>query len=406
MNLTSQEYNRNFKAFIWHGIFLALTTNFAEVNTIIPSMLIKIGASPVHLGIITTLMLGGASIMQLVFSRLLSNQPFKKKFLLLGINLRVLSLYGIAMLFVWNDQIPKLGIFILVYVLIVIFSFSGSFANISYMDILGKGLLAERRKAFFSLKQLLGALGIISSAFLVREILKSTVYPNNYAIIFTIAASLLLIASLGFYRLKEKEKSGRRSGNKQFVQDMIREIKENSNLRNYLIIINFLGIGLSILPFLVLIAKESTGLSFDKIGNFILFQTLGMIGGSAVIYFLSKRIKYKQILFGDLLLALAIPVLALWLRNSIHFHVLFILTGLFASTFKVSSNGILIEISNTENRTLITGIAGVGNILPMLFPILAGIIIAQQGYDFVFLLAAVLALSSGFFIQRLNCSKS
>ena len=81
----------NFKSFLWHAVFLSLAANFMDVNTIVPSMILKLGGTSVHLGFLTTIMIGGASFMQLIFSFALSNEAYKKKWLLLGINVRIIT---------------------------------------------------------------------------------------------------------------------------------------------------------------------------------------------------------------------------------------------------------------------------------------------------------------------------
>jgi MFS family permease len=68
-------------------------------------------------------------------------------------------------------------------------------------------------------------------------------------------------------------------------------------------------------------------------------------------------------------------------------------------------NGVLLEVSGTENRTLYTGIAGAGNILPALFPLLGGWIIKQFGFQPFFILYMVVILFSFYFIYNLKCKK-
>ncbi len=92
MSLSDSQGRSNFRAFMWHSIFLALAISFMDVDTIIPSMMIKAGGSSLQLGILTAIMTGGSSLSQLVFGGFLSGREFKKKFLLLAIHLRVVSL--------------------------------------------------------------------------------------------------------------------------------------------------------------------------------------------------------------------------------------------------------------------------------------------------------------------------
>jgi hypothetical protein len=69
----------NFAALLWHAVFLALATNFMDVDTIIPAMLIKAGGNEIHLGFMTAIMLGGTRFSQVVFAGFFSHRPRKKR---------------------------------------------------------------------------------------------------------------------------------------------------------------------------------------------------------------------------------------------------------------------------------------------------------------------------------------
>ncbi len=405
MTLEKYESSRNFKAFIWHAAFLALASNFMDIDTIIPAMLVKVGGNSIDMGILTTIMIGGASFMQLFFSGILSNKPFKKKFLLGAINMRVFALLCLAALFIYSDSLSKATVFISIFILISIFSFSGSFANVSYIDILGKTISTEKRKHFFSLKQFISSIGLLSSAFLAGYVLKKYAFPTNYSYTYFFAAVLLLTASIGFYFLSEKKPSSNKQISlKNFFRLMPMEISNNNNLKYYLLIINFMGIGISLLPFVILLAKENQNLSFNIISNFIIFKTIGMLIGSLTLYFNAKRFKYKNVLLFNVFLGAIIPITALLLQeNMSYFQGIFVLSGFFVSTYKISINGILIDISNTENRTLYAGMSGAGNILTSIFPLIAGVMISFLGFNIVFGLISLSILLSYFAVRKLSC---
>lgn len=288
--------------------------------------------------------------------------------------------------------------------LITIFSFSGSFANISYIDLNGKVIDAKERKHFFSLKQFLSSAGLIVSALVARHLLKITVFPENYSLLFLLAGGLLFIASFGFYALKETLPSTnkRRKFTDFFIQ-MPAEIRNNAYLKNYLFIINFLGIGISLLPFVILLAKRQFDFGAAMVGNFVLYSTIGMLIGSLSLYFLAKKFKYKNVLMFDVFIGASLPIAALLLSdNEFLFQGIFIFAGIFASTYKISVNGMLIEISNNENRTFYAGISGAGNIFTMIFPMIAGYFISLFGFTWVFAFMSLSMLSSIYFIRKLK----
>ena len=405
MELSEHNSRSNVHSFLWHAVFLALASNFMDVDTIIPSMLIKAGGTAFHLGLLTAIMLGGTRIFQLIFASRLSTKEHKKPFLLGAINVRVLTLLVLSYVFYRSSSLPGNLIIWLIFILITIFALSGSYAGISYNDIFGKSILQSSRKRFFSVKQTVNSIGIFASAMIVRELIKRIGYPNNFALLFLIAGILLLIATLGFWKIKEIPSN---IENKKNLWDFIKmipvEIKKNSNLKNYLLMINSLGLGISVLPFLILFAKDNFELSFSFIGNLLLFRTIGMLTASLIFYKISHKLNYRKLLMYNLFLGASLPIIALLLNNEpFLYQFLFILSGMFVAIYRIGDAGVLMEISTNENRVLYTGISGAGTILTTIFPLIAGFLITEIGYTWVFISISALVLISFFFVRRLDC---
>ena len=405
MKVTPQDSGHNFKAFIWHAFFLALTTSFMDVDTVLTAMLVKAGGGSFAIGLLTAIMIGGASLMQLVFAGFLSGKMYKKKFLLTGIYLRTFAIAAIAIVFYLSDQIPDAWLLIMIFVFIAMFSFSGAFANVSYVDILGKSILSDRRKKFFTLQQTLNSVGLLASALIVRELLRYFGYPENYSLLFLIAALLLSTASGGFWMIREipaARKTGKNISG--FLKMIPNEVRQNQNLKYYLLIINIMGLGMSIIPFFILLAKEKFGLSDIMVGNFLLFRVSGMFLISMLIFSFFRKKGYKGILYTGLIFGIALPPLALFLSESLYFyHLVFLMAGVFFSIYKIAISGILVEISNDENRAVYTGIAGAGNILPLVFPLVAGSLISFMGFHAVFIFVSLSLIFALPLVSKLNC---
>jgi MFS family permease len=408
MELSEKKSSSNIHSFLWHAVFLALASNFMDVDTIIPSMLIKAGGTPFHLGLLTAIMLGGTRLFQLIFASHLSAKENKKPFLISAINIRVLTLFLLALVFYRSSSLAGTTIIWLIFILITVFALSGSYAGIPYNDIFGKLILQSSRKRFFSIKQTINSIGIFLSALLVRELIKNVDYPDNYSLLFLLAAFLLFIASLGFWRIQEiPSKIEKKSSLWDFINIIPKEIKKNSNLKNYLFMINSLGLGISILPFLIMFAKDNFELSFKLIGNLLLFRTIGMLTASLIFYKISHKLNYRKLLMYNLFLGASLPIIALLLRDEPYlYQFLFILSGMFVAMYRIGDAGVLMEISNNENRVLYTGISGAGTILTTLFPLVAGFLITKIGYLWVFIIISTFVLLSFFFVRRLDCSSS
>lgn len=405
--LTSSISQHNFYAYLWHAVFLALAQNFMDVDTIVPSMIIDAGGNSFHIGLLTTIMLGGSSLMQIVFSPYLNNKQEKKKYLITGILVRVFALFGLGiLLFFFSQHEPFASALTFIFVLITLFALSGAFATISYTDILGKSMLEDKRKSFFSLRQALMSIGVFISAILAARMLKSFSYPYNYGALFMTAGGSLAIATLGFFLVKEvRTKIIKLHKIGDYFSTLKKEIISNTRLRGYLLLVNTLGISLTLLPFLMLYSKQHFNIGNEAVGHYLIFKvSAGVLAGLLVFYF-AKRIRYKFMLYGIALMAILVPLHVLGFGSQALFAGYFFIGGLIYTFYKVSMGGILLEVSNNENRAIYAGLSGAGNIVPALFPLAGGWLIHTYGFEAFFIVFMSIILLSFYLIWRLDCKK-
>lgn len=406
MTLPREISNHNFYAFLWHAGFLALAQNFMDVDTVIPAMLIESGGKAVHIGIMTAIMMGGSSFTQLFFAPYISNKTFKKNFLLMGINSRVLSLFALGFILFFLHGHQTKWVLWLIFLFITLFSLGGAFANISYTDILGKSVNESKRKVFFSTKQIIAGIVVLFSAFVAKKILTASAYPLNYANMFFTGAALLLIASGGFWKIKENIPSTLKiKGFRDFIKTLRSELTRNSKLLYFLGFINTQGIIISFLPFVMLYAKETLNAQSSDTGYFLLYKVIGVVSVSMIVFFVAKRIKYNPLLYLNVILSVAIITTTLFVSDEHTLRYIFILGGVIFSLYTITMNGLLLEVSGRENRALYAGFAGAGNALPTLFPLAGGWIINRSGFRPVFILFMLIVLMSVYFIRKIDCKK-
>lgn len=377
-----------------------------DVDTIIPAMMIDSGGTSLHVGFLTAIMVGGTKFAQLFFASFINNKPYKKGYLLLGINLRIFSLAGLAFLFFNSDTLSATLIIGLIFMFMSVFSVSGAFANISYTDILGKSVLQESRKSFFSIKQVVSSIGLFLSAFLAGKVLVANDYPVNYAFLFVIAALALGIASIGFWNVREVGASTFKiTGVKEYFKVIREEIKTNKKFANYLMLVNTQGIVLALMPFLILYAKENFTAGNEAVRTFLIFKvTAGVIVGS-FLYYYSRKVRYQNLLYLTSFLAFLLPIYVFLVPSLNVYFFAFLGAGFAYTLHKVAIDGVLLEVSNSQNRALYTGLTGAGSILPSVFPLLGGWLIDQFGYPLFFGLFMLIILGSVYFIYKLNCQK-
>ncbi len=403
--LSREISKQNFRAFIWHASFLAIAKNFMDVDTVIPSMLIKLGGSSWHIGLLTTILVGFSKFSQLLFAPMISGASVKKKHLLTGINLRIASLFGMAALFFLYIYIDNSLVVFLIFILVSIFSISGAYANISFTDILGKSIIAGQRKEFFSLKQVISSLGMFLSAFAVTIVLNRSTWPNNYFTVFLLAAIFLLFASLGFWRVREVISDDHETIKYGF-KDLWKELVTNNRLIYFLFSINVLGLGQGLMPFILLYANNSNVGADNLVGNLLIAKTLGLVLSGLILYKRAQKFSYRKMMWFLWVLAIIFPLSAWIFSTHVWFYYLsFFMGGIFLTLYVITNNGVLLEISNTKNRALYTGIAGAGNILPVLFPLLGGSLIALTNFNVFFILYIALSATGVYFLYKMDCQK-
>jgi len=403
-----KEEKRNFIAFIWHAFWLALANTFAERNTVLPGLILFVGGSQIEVGILTAITVGVPIVSQLAFAGYLSQKKFKKNYLLLGIYLRVGAFLGTVWTLTKVGTLSPSVVILLVFFWMLIFSVSGAFAGVSYLDILGKSIAGNTRKRFFVFRQLLSSVGVLISAIIAREFLKGFEYPNNYIIMFSAASTMLFIASFGFSALKERatEKFRQERNFIQVLKSIPKVLKEDVRFRNFVYLVNLIQLPLTLIPFIVVLSKDSFGLTKVSIGNFLFFQISGMIISNLLWSKVIKKYSFKgvaKILIG---LEVVIPLFALAVAsfgNYFFFNIIFFIVGFAMSAFKISNEGMFLEITDNTNRALYQGISGSLNITVAFFPLVSGVLISYIGFTPIFIVASLFVAFAFLLLPKIKC---
>jgi len=403
----TRDYRRNFYAFIWHALFLAFAATFIDVNTVLSSFVLNIGGSSVHVGMLTAIYIGLPMITQLFFAGFLAGRSRKKPFLLVGIYLRVLALTGMGYTLSTSSSSNSGRILFMIFLWIGIFAVSGAFAGISYTDLLGKIFVGPRRKSLLIFKQFISASGMLASAIVVRHLVIAFPYPENYTVIFLAASALLFMAAIGFLMIQEDPiEADNTYGMITMIKAIPRMLKSDKNLLNYILLLNMASLGITIIPFYVVLSKSIYGLDRNQIGNFLLLQFLGMILSSLIWNWVAKRFKFKGISFGFIIIGSLLPMVTLLLsRYEIAvYQWIFFIAGFSISAYAISVQGILLEITNNDNRAIYAGISGTLSLTTAIFPLIAGTLIEFFGFTLIFTIVSPLILTSLFFLKPIKCS--
>ncbi len=398
---------RNFISLVWHGFFLALAQTFAERNTVLPALILAVGGTQTTLGILTSIVIGVPMLAQLIFAGFLNTKIYKKKYLILGILLRVSAFAGLSLTIWFYTSLSTATTIFLIFVWMLLFSMSGAFAGISYTDIVGKSMDSPTRKKFLVTRQFISGIGLFVSAIVARQVLRSFDFPNNYQIMFAIAASLLFIASWGFMAIKEKpsELKHKQNSTLKILKSIPQILKEDKRFRYFIYMVNLTGFSLTIIPFYIALGRESFSIEAGQIGNLLLIQIVGMILANLFWSKFVHKKGYRGVLAVFIALQVLLPVIFLIVAHNFaiaEFSILFFFVGISISAQKISFEGILYEITDETNRALYSGVYGALSLTISLFPLVSGLLLNSLGFVIIFPIVSVIALSSLYFIRILR----
>lgn len=421
---------RNQGALYWHTFFLGITMTFTELNTVMPALILEVGGSEQSVGILTAIMIGLPLVTQLIFAAFLHSRPRKKPYLLLGINLRVLALAMAAG--VIGATLPGSTVILLVYLAMSLFALSGAFAGISYTEMLGKAVVRRARGRFFVRRQIFNSLGVLISAVITRYILGRVPFPDGYVGLFAAAAVVLLVASGGFWLLKEPEVEGNRGGpelaesfaagaggseappaekirDPERILPLVRRILSGDrNLRRLIITTNLIAPAFTALPLVTALAHRSFAITAKTVGWFVLVQIAGMLLSSRIWSAVIRRGGFRLVLWSEaVLLGVLLPVAVLLAEQEsiLLFGAVYLLVGATISAHRVGTEAVIVQISPDHQRAIYAGIFGAFNIAMALVPVLSGTLIARFGFGPVFFVAAVAAWAALISIRGIWCGR-
>ncbi len=407
--IDEQDHKRNFFLLLWQSFFFMLTINLLDKDTILPGMLTKMGAGEILVGLLSVITIGLPKFSQIFFGLILQNKPSRKPYLLQGFAIRIVSLIAIAYvlwLYYLFKLTPQIAI-TLILGLFFIYSLAAAYTSVGIIDLAPRALFRHSLKRLYSLKQVGNGIGIIIAIMMVRPVLKMFPYPFNYSLIHLLGALSLVISTLAIVWIKEKiiiTKS--RYTLRTYFRFVYNELKENKSLLFLSLIVNSEGLFLSIIPFFTTLAISKFAINARLIASLFMWKILGVLASS--IFLTARRnYDYFQVLMANIFISIIAPVIIiLFARHIVIYKIVFFMVGVFNSFYRITFEGLLVEISNDKNRAAYASVLGSSNISTFFIPLISGGMIKTLGYNATFVISAVLLSFTIIFMIKLKESIS
>jgi len=399
---TASLNRRNLIAGLWHGAFMALGVSLTQPTTVISAFVADLTGSTIWVGGLMTVLTVAGAIPQLFVARLIEPRPRKMPYLLTAIYLRVISWGILAWAIYVNGGQNPMALAVLLVGMLVIFYAGGGLGNIPYTDIIGKIIPTNKRGAFFGGMGILAGPLSVGAAFAARYILANVTYPNNYALLFGMAAIGLAVASIGFWVIREPVSKNTHQKPQPWPEFRQHLISISRELKPLITAQLLTGFSLMVLPFYVVYAREQLGAPTDSVGWFLLAQVLGGSISNLVWGRIVDTNGSRRMLFLCAIISTIIPLFAIVLGslNWVALLPVFFFAGAVFNGRMVGFQSALLEVSPAAERSTYAGLNAV-LILPVAFlSLLAGLLLQYWSYSTLFLIASVFIGSGAIVIYR------
>ena len=396
-------YKENNIKNIMHGFFLAVAMSVAEPSTILPLIVNHFSDSVILVGIFTSLLRGGAIVVQLFAAFYAQSyklvMPFMKRVFLV----RFISWFLIgAVILIIGDKNPTLTL-ILFGIFLFLFSFSAGFGAVYFSEIIAKIFNKKQRGTSMANRQFFSAIGAIISGGIAGWVLNSFEAPQSYGYLFMVSALFFGIGLFAFSTIKEPIKENIRikeESFKEFLKNAYQYLKIDKALQIQILSIFFSYSFLFAFPFVILKAKTSIHLTGWIVGSFITIQMLGALFGNLIWRKMAPF--YKKIILISYLLVISSFVTALFANSVITYALIFFLTGFAMDGFKISGMNLLFEIAPEDKRPVYVAIQNTITSVGLFFAIIGGIILNSFGYNVLYIFTIAMLLIGVYFSLKLK----
>ena len=385
-----------------HSFFLSITTTIAEPSIILPLIVHYFSGSAFLVGLFSSLLKGGAILVQLVAAFGAQSYPRMMPKLRLVFAARVLAwfLIGLA-IFLFGTTHPTLTLWCIGIGLFT-FSFAAGFGGIYFNEVLGKVFSHGYRGRVFAQRQFMAGVGAVISGFAAGLVLEHFPAPQSFAYLFMISAVMMAFGVTAFSLIEEPVKrnvSVKEAKFREFLRNAFALLRSDAQLRRQIRTYLFAYAHLLSLPFIILEAEAKLGIAGMEVGYLLTTQIVGAMLSNLLWGRLAAKGRIRPIIFSAFGAFIAANAIALVAESFWQYGVLFFLIGAAMDGMRLSfSNNILIIAPEAKRPVYIalqSNLTSVG----LFFAVPGALVLETFGYTALYTVTIV-CLAAGLFMAR------
>jgi MFS family permease len=393
-------WRQNLVANLMDAAMFAFGMSFVSLQTVLPVFVKRIGGSSFAVALIPVLWTAGFNFPQIFIANYVQRFPYKKRlFLKTALVQRVPWLLLALLTFFVIDQVGPSGGAVLFLSLFTVAAVAGSVNFPIWFDLIAKLTPVGVRGRLFAARNLLGGvLGVIGGWVVIR-ILDRIAYPTSYGVLFILAFSAMMISYAGLLLLREETPST--VAEQIHFVDYYRRlpgILKQKNFRNFLISDALLIAATMAGAFYAVHAIQRFQLTDAVVGVFTSVMMGSMIIGNIFFGLLADRYGHKL----NLVLSAASTAVACFaalVAPSLEVYLIVFVGSAFQMGLSgISRFSIVAELCTEQERPTYVALTNMVTSPFVVFGVLAGGIAGRYGYEAVFVIGGLLALSSALWL--------
>jgi len=386
----------NFSVNLMDLSFIMFAHGLVSRETVIPVLIATLTDSKLAVGLIAATYAAGVNIPQLFIANYSEGLRFKLPFVKIWGGWGERVPYLLIGILVWFLAVPNPSLtVVLILILLSISAFGMGIATPAWYDIIAKAIPVERRGIFAGVGHGLGALIGIAGAWFVGIVLDRYDFPNNFTILFVLAAFFMGVSWIGLALNREPPslKTKERMEMGAYLRELPTILRSNSNYSRFLISRAMVHLGAMAIGFFIVYGTER----FDIDGAGVGLLTAILIGSKAVTNVLwgvlGDRYGHALVLRAAAV-AVALAALVAWMAPSFWWLALtFVLLGAYLAADEVSALNIILEFCEPEDRPTYIGLTNtLFAPIMIIAPLLGGWLAEVNGYRPMFIVAFVIAM--------------
>jgi MFS family permease len=387
---------------VLHGFFLSITTTIAEPSIILPLIVNYFSGSSLVVGIFSSLLKGGAILVQLFAAFGAQSYPKVMPHLRFVFAARFTAWFLIGLcIYLFGEKHPTLTLWCIGAGLFV-FSFSAGFGAIYFNELLGKVFSHRYRGRVFAQRQFMAGVGAVISGFAAGVILETFEAPLSFAYLFMVSALMMGFGVVAFALIEEPEKrnvSVKEERFRTFIRNALGLLRSDAQLRRQIRTYLFAYAHLFSLPFIILDAEAKLGIGGMQVGYLLTIQIVGGMLSNLVWGRMAASGAIRPIIYSAFAGFIAANALALFAGSLWHYGVLFFFIGAAIDGMRLAFSNNILVIAPEEKRPVYIALQSNLTSFGLFFSIPGALILQAFGYGALYFFTISL-LFAGLFSAR------